>query len=346
MHIPSISPPMQAIEPALQHLWNNKTKPLGSLGRLETLGIQLGLIQQTEQPALHKPHVLVFAADHGLAAAGVSAYPQAVTRQMVYNFLAGGAAISVLAQQHHLALRVVDCGVIGGPFEPHPALWAYRLGDGSANSLNAPALTTAQLDAAFAAGAAIVTALQQAGCNTLLVGEMGIGNTSAASLLLHRLTGLPLVQCVGPGTGLDSEGVARKLAILQQVADTHASATTPLDALQALGGLELAVMAATMLHAAAAHMVILLDGFITSAALLVAAQLQPAITDYVVACHCSAEPAHRHLLDVLNLHPLLDLNLRLGEGSGAALAYPLVASAVHLMRDMASFERAGVSNKS
>lgn len=326
----------------LQSLIDNKTKPLGALGRLEALALRLGLILGTEAPALAQPQMLVCAADHGLAARGVSAYPQEVTAQMVLNFLAGGAAVSVLARQHGLALTVVDCG-IARELPAQPGLLLRRLGPGTADALEGPAMTAAQCEQAIANGRAIVRALPG---NALLLGEMGIGNSSAAALLLARLAGQDIDACTGPGTGLDAAGRARKRAVLREVLARHAQATAPLDALAALGGFEIATLVGAVLQAAQERRVVVVDGFIASAAVLVAHALQPRVVQRCVAAHGSAEPGHALMLRALGLAPLLDLGLRLGEGSGAALAWPLLESACRVLREMASFDAAGVDRRS
>ncbi len=337
---------------ALQAALDNKTKPLGALGRLEALALQLGLILGTTNPKLDQPQLLVCAADHGLAAQGVSAYPSDVTWQMVENFLAGGAAISVLARQHGLALTVVDCGVrhdflAGQPAgAQRPGLQVRKVAGaeaGSADSSQAPAMTAAQCEAALAQGADLVRGLPG---NVVLLGEMGIGNTSAASLLLARLAGLDIAACTGAGTGLDEAAVQRKTAVLRAVLARHASATGPLAALAALGGLEIATLVGVVLQAAQERRVIVVDGFITGSAVLVAHGLRPQVLQRCVFAHRSGERGHSLMLQHLGAQPLLDLGLRLGEGSGAALAWPLLVAACAILNDMASFGDAGVSRAS
>ena len=323
----------------LQLALNNKTKPLGSLGELEALAIQLGVILQTESPLLASPQLVVFAADHGLANHGISAYPSDVTWQMVENFLTGGAAVSVLARQHQIALTVADCGV-RHTFKAQPGLYQCKISYGTADALTQPAMSVDQCELALSNGQALINTLPG---NALLLGEMGIGNTSAASLLLARLAGLPLEQCVGSGTGLDQSGILRKTAILQQVLQLHANATEPLHALAAFGGFEIATMIGAILEAAASNRIIVVDGFITSAAVLVASRLDPLILQRCVFSHCSAERGHVLLLEQLGAKPLLDFQLRLGEGSGAALAWPLLVSACSVLTQMASFTSARVS---
>lgn len=325
----------------LQQRMDEKTKPLGALGRLEALAQRLGLILGSECPVLREPQLLVCAADHGLAQRGVSAYPSDVTWQMVENFLAGGAAVSVLARQHAIGLTVVDCGV-RRDLAPRPGLRVCKVAWGTADALEAPAMTDAQCVQAIAHGRAVVRALPG---NALLLGEMGIGNTSAASLLMSRLTGLDIADCVGAGTGLDADGVARKAAVLRAVLQRHPRATEPLAALAALGGLEIATLVGAVLQAAAERRVIVVDGFISTAAVLVAAHLRPHVLQRCVFAHRSGERGHALMLAHLKAEPLLELGLRLGEGSGAALAWPLLVSACAILREMASFASAGVSRR-
>ncbi|MCH7344508.1 nicotinate-nucleotide--dimethylbenzimidazole phosphoribosyltransferase [Pelomonas sp. CA6] len=326
----------------LQHRIDHKTKPLGALGQLEPLMMQLGLILGTETPALRSPQMMVFAGDHGLAQQGVSAYPPDVTWQMVENFLAGGAAVSVLARQHGLALTVVDAGV-RHDFRAREGLVIAKIAPGTADASQGPAMSLDQCATAVAAGKALV---QQRPGNTLLLGEMGIGNTSIASLLLAQLCGLPLADCVGRGTGMDDAGMTRKLSVLEATLQRHAAATEPMAALAALGGFEVAMMVGAVLQAALERRVIVVDGFITGAAVLVAARLQPLVLQRCVFSHRSEEKGHRLMLQALQAQPLLDLGLRLGEGSGAALAWPLLESACRLLGEMASFASAGVSERS
>lgn len=334
-----MSPHQSELAKRLQHVIDHKTKPLGSLGRLEALAVQLGLILNTDQPRLQQPQMVVFAGDHGLAARGVSAYPSDVTWQMVENFLAGGAAVSVLARQHGLALTVVDAGV-AKDIAPRAGLQIRKMAYGTADASQGPAMTADQCLSAMAAGADLIKGLPG---NAVLFGEMGIGNTSSAAMLMARLTGLPLDQCVGRGTGLDDAGVQRKLAVLQQALQANANAAQPVDALAALGGFEIAMMCGAMLEAAAQKRVVVVDGFISSSAVLVAHAMQPDMLSCCVFAHQSDESGHARMLNHLGVQPLLHLGLRLGEGSGAALAWPLLESACAILRDMASFESAGVS---
>jgi nicotinate-nucleotide--dimethylbenzimidazole phosphoribosyltransferase len=331
-----------ALAQRLQHKIDQKTKPLGSLGRLETLALQLGLILGSETPVLQAPQMLVCAGDHGLAARGVSAYPSDVTWQMVENFLAGGACVSVLARQHGIALSVADCGV-RHDFAPRAGLLQYKVAPGTADASTGPAMTQAQCHQALANGEQIVKNLPG---NALLLGEMGIGNTSAASLLLARLAELDIADCTGAGTGLDAAAVARKTDVLREVLLRHPDAQAPMEALAAFGGFEIATLAGAVLQAASERRVIVVDGFIASSAVLVASRLAPAVLQRCVFAHRSGERGHALMLAQLQAQPLLDLGLRLGEGSGAALAWPLLVSACVMLREMASFESAGVSEKS
>lgn len=323
----------------LQRALDNKTKPVGSLGRMEALALRIGLILGSAQPQLREPQMLVCAADHGLAARGVSAYPSDVTWQMVENFLAGGAAVSVLARQHGIGLTVVDCGV-KHDFKPRDGLLIRKIAHGTADALAGPAMSAAQCEQAIHNGREVVAGLPG---NALLLGEMGIGNTSAASMLLARLGGLVVADVTGAGTGLDADAVLRKIEVLREVLALHADARTPLETLAAFGGFEIATLVGAVLQAAAERRVIVVDGFIASAAVLVAARLQPFVLQRCVFAHRSGERGHALMLAHLKAEPLLDLGLRLGEGSGSALAWPLLVSACALLREMASFESAGVS---
>lgn len=327
------------LQAQLQASLDNKTKPLGSLGQLETLAIQIGIALGTETPILQQPQLLVFAADHGLANCGVSAYPSDVTWQMVENFLAGGAAVSVLARQHGLNLSVVDCGV-QHDFSERPGLYIRKIAHGTANSLEGPAMSIQQCELAMNNGMELLRSLPG---NALLLGEMGIGNTSAAALLMARFTGRDIADCTGAGTGLNPEAVQRKAEILRQVLSRHVNAHTPIEILAAMGGFEIATMVGAVLQAASERRVVVVDGFIATAAVLVAHAVRPEVLGYCVFAHQSGEQGHRNMLKYLNAQPLLDLGLRLGEGSGAALAWPLLVSACALLRDMASFDSASVS---
>ena len=333
----------------LQHKIDYKTKPLGSLGRIESAALQLGEILGSESPVLVDPQMVVFAGDHGLTARGISAFPSDVSWQMVENFLAGGAAVSVLARQNNISLTVVDCGVnhdflAGLPEGTQRAgLLVRKVANGTADASKQMAMTAEQCQQALGNGQDIVKGLPG---NALLLGEMGIGNTSAASMLLARLAGLDIEVCTGAGTGLDAPAVQRKTAVLREVLALHADATAPLDALAAFGGFEIATMVGAVLQAAHERRVVVVDGFIATSAVLVAHALQPLVLQRCVFAHRSGERGHEFMLQHLGVQALLDLGLRLGEGSGAALAWPLLVSGCAILREMASFEAAGVSEKS
>lgn len=338
-------PHHSTLKSALLNKINTKTKPLGSLGGLEAIALQIGLIQQTLSPRLSQPTMLVFAGDHGIVEAGVSPYPQAVTAQMVLNFLQGGAAINVFARQNNMQLRVVDAGV-NYHFEVHPDLTHAKVALGTRNFLTEPAMSLTQCEQALVAGGAMSGKEINAGANVFGFGEMGIGNTSSASCLMSVLCCLSIEQCVGRGTGLDNAGLAQKMTVLTQALNFHqVNSTDTLQVLTTFGGFEIAMMVGAMLGAAEQKSVLLIDGFIATAALLVAYKLQPNILQYCVFTHCSGEAGHRKLLEYLGVKPLLDIGLRLGEGTGAVLAYPLVLAAVNFLNEMASFESAGVSAK-
>jgi nicotinate-nucleotide--dimethylbenzimidazole phosphoribosyltransferase len=343
MSLPTIVSPFQPdLADRLARAIDNKTKPLGSLGALEALARQIGMIQGTTAPALTDPSLLVFAADHGIVAEGVSAYPQDVTWQMVENFLAGGAAINVFAAQNGCALQVVDAGV-AHDFGPRPGLVDRKVAPGTRNFAQEPAMTPAQRTQALEHGMALVDTLPG---NVIGFGEMGIGNTTAAAALMHKLTGIPVAACVGAGTGLSEAGIVHKQQVIEAAVARHADVDAPLDVLATFGGFEIAMMAGAMLRGAERRMVLLIDGFIVTSALLVAARLQPAILEYCVFAHCSGESGHRKMLEALHATPLLNLGLRLGEGTGSALALPLLHAAVNFLDRMATFESAQVSEQS
>ena len=337
--VPDLHDP--ALAAALRHKIDRKTVPHGALGRLAALAERLGAILGTTEPRLDKPQLVVFASDHGIAARGVSAYPSDVTGQMVGNFLAGGAAVSVLARQHGIAQTVVDCGV-RRDFDAAPGLHTAKIAPGTADCSVGPAMSAAQCGQALANGIELVKGLPG---NALLLGEMGIGNTSPAALLTARLGGIDVAEVTGAGTGLDAAGIARKTAVLREALAANAGATAPLAVLAALGGFEIATMVGSVLQAASERRVVVVDGFIASAAVLVASKIAPHVLQRCVFAHRSDERGHARLLQLLGAEPLIDMGLRVGEGSGAALAWPLLVSACAILNEMASFESAGVSDK-
>jgi nicotinate-nucleotide--dimethylbenzimidazole phosphoribosyltransferase len=335
------------LQQKLQQLIINKTKPLGALGRLEELALQIGLVQQTEQPVISHPHIIVFAGDHGIAKTGlVNAYPQEVTAQMVLNFLQGGAAINVFCRQHALALKVVDAGV-NFNFSGYDDVVDAKIGFGTGNYLTGSAMSLAEAEQAIEKGKQIVAQTAAGGCNCIGFGEMGIGNTSSATLIMSAITGIPVPECAGRGAGLSDEQLIRKINTLEEVYRKHRLDQLmhePLALLSAVGGFEIAMMAGAYLEAVRQHMVVVVDGFIATAAFLVANALHGAsLAAHCIFAHTSEEPGHEKLLRYLNARPLLNLGMRLGEGTGAALAMPLIRSAVHFLNEMASFDSAGVS---
>ncbi len=332
----------------LQHKIDTKTKPLGALGVLEGLAYQIGTVQKTLTPSLQNPHILLFAGDHGIAKEGVSPYPQEVTAQMVLNFTRGGAAINVFAKQHNIALQVIDVGV-NYDFPADLPIVHEKAGKGTANFLHQPAMTLDQCKEAIWVGKSAVRKLHEHHCNVIGFGEMGIGNTSSASMLMHLFTGIPLEDCVGKGTGLDDTGVSRKKEILQQALKNSpiTSEADHYEKLKYFGGFEVAAIAGAMIRAYEDNMLILIDGFIVTSALLVAVSIHGRqVLDNCIFTHTSGEQGHAKMLDFFGVKPILNLGMRLGEGTGCALAYPIVQSAVNFLNDMASFESAGVSSKS
>ena len=334
-----LPPVSHALDDAIRRAIDSKTKPLGALGAVESLAARIARVQGTLTPDLHRCRLTLFAGDHGIAHEGVSAYPQAVTRQMVANFLAGGAAANVFARANGVELRVVDAGVAGEPIDA-PGLVSRRIAAGTRNFAAEPAMTEEQCDAALRAGDELGV---NVAADAAAFGEMGIANTSSASLVAHKLTGIGLDALIGRGTGLDDGGLARKHAILARAAARTAPRLDARRALREYGGFEVVMMAGAMIGAARAAAVVLVDGFIAGAAALAAVELAPALRDYLVFAHRSAEPGHRAVLDALGARPLLDLDMRLGEGTGALLAWPVLKCAAAMLSDMASFESAGVS---
>lgn len=338
--IPSVD---EAVRADAYRRLDRLTKPQGALGRLEPLAAQVCAIQGTLGIRIVQPVGIVFAADHGVADSGVSAYPREVTVQMVANFLHGGAAISVLATLQGIDLWIVDAGV-DGDCGAHPRLIGAKIRRGTRNFVDQPAMTADECTSALQRGRDVVARVAAAS-NTLILGEMGIGNTAAAALLMHGLTGQALIDCIGRGTGLDDAGLERKRQVLARALERRAAPRDALELLAEFGGYEIAMLAGAMLEAAARRILILVDGFTVSIAAALAARLDPGVLQYCVFAHCSSEHAHRALLDWLKVQPLLDLGMRLGEGSGAALALSVVRAAVALFTEMATFEGAGVSDK-
>ena len=343
-NIKSIS---KEIIPQLKSKIDSKTKPIGALGMLELIALKIGLIQNTLSPELTNPTIIVFAGDHGIASEGVSAYPQEVTHQMVLNFLSGGAAICVFSKQNGINLKIVDAGV-NFDFSNTPNLINAKISMGTKNFLNSPAMDKVQCENALSKGALIVKEQGEKGCNIIGFGEMGIGNTSSASIIMSILCNISIENCVGRGTGLDNSNLKRKTQILKQAIKKHIpniEKSNPLSVLSTFGGFEIAMICGGILQAAELNMIILIDGFIVTSALLVAAKINPSILDYCIFCHKSDEKGHSYVLNNLKAEPLLDLKMRLGEGTGVAIAYPLIKSSINFLNNMASFEDANVTKK-
>lgn len=328
----------------LQEKIDGKTKPVGALGTLETLAFQMAMVFETLSPKIIYPNIVVFAADHGIANHGVSAYPQDVTRQMVGNFLAGGAAINVFCQQNNIQLSIVDSGV-NYDFPTNANLINAKIAKGTQSFLHAPAMTETELQLCFEKGKSIVEKITKTGSNCIGFGEMGIGNTSTASVLMSILTGYSIEECVGKGTGVADDKLLQKQSLLKKAIENYSGPADLKEQLAYFGGFEIIQMASGMLTAFENKMLILVDGFICSVAFLIASKMNPSIIKNAIFCHCSAEQAHQKLLQYLNAKPILNLDLRLGEGTGCAIAFPILKSAEVFLNEMASFESAGVSKK-
>lgn len=321
-----------------------KTKPIGSLGLLEKLATQICLVQNTLTPQLFNPTLIVFAADHGIANDGVSAYPAEVTPQMVLNFLNGGAAISIFCKQNGIILKIVDAGV-NFDFEPDAKLIDAKIKKGTESFLNKNAIAQKELVLCFEKAHQIIEQISITKCNVIAFGEMGIGNTSSASMLMSALCNIAIEDCVGRGAGLNDDQLKNKINILKQAQQNHSTPKNAMEALAFFGGFEIAQMCGAMISAFEHNMLILIDGFIATSAFLCAYNINNKIKDNAIFCHQSDEHGHKQMLDFLGVKPILNLGMRLGEGTGCALAYPIIKSAVNFINEMASFESANVSNK-
>jgi len=321
------------------------TKPRGSLGRLEELSIQLAGIKADPFPSVKRKAIIVMAADHGVALEGVSAYPSDVTAQMVLNFLRGGAAINVLARQADARVTVVDIGV-AADFEPMPGLIRHKVMYGTRNLAHGPAMTREDAEQAIQVGVDVFNEEAARGLDMIATGDMGIGNTTPSSAIAATMTDLPAAQVVGRGTGIDDQGLERKIRVIEQaLAVNQPNKEDPMDILHKVGGLEIAGLAGVMIAAASQRVPVVVDGFISTAAAMIAVALAPRVRDYLISAHQSVEIGHQAMLKHLNLNPLLDLNLRLGEGTGAVLAFHLIEASARILCEMATFNEAGVSDK-
>ena len=334
--MPDIAPLDRSTETAIRAIIDGKAKPPGSLGRIEALALQLGMIAHPQPPCANNAVLMVFAGDHGLTAEGVSQYPSAVTVAMVMTYLAGRASANAFAKACNVAIRVIDIGV-AADLPEHHGLVAAKIRNGTANAAREPAMTTREASDALARGCQLAIDEIDAGADIIALGEMGIGNTASSALLVHRLAPAALADCIGVGAGQDDAGMVRKHAAIEMAA-ARSDATAPLDVLSEFGGLEIAGMAGAVLGGASKRKPVLIDGFISSAAALVAIRLAPAARDYCVFAHRSAERGHDIVLASLDAKPLLDLGLRLGEGTGALLAVPLLRAAARLITDVASLD--------
>ncbi|MDQ2177805.1 nicotinate-nucleotide--dimethylbenzimidazole phosphoribosyltransferase [Marinifilum sp. D714] len=326
----------------LQEKIDTKTKPIGSLGMLEKIAFQLGKIQNSLNPTINNPNVVVFAGDHGIADDGVSFYPKSVSYQMLYNYMEGGAASTVFAKQHGIKFNVVDAGV-DHDFDPSLPIINRKLAYGTNNYRLEPAMTKEQCLEGIKRGAEVIKEIHQNGCNFIIFGEKGIGNTSSASLILSLLGDISLEECVGRGTGLDKEGVKSKFDLLNEGLLKYNKSNDPIDVLTHFGGFEIVMIVGAMLKAAELKMTLLIDGFIITSALLAAFKINPKVKDYCLFAHKSNEQAHIKMLNIIGGEPILDIGMRLGEATGAMVCYPLIKSAAQFMNEMASFQDAGVS---
>ncbi|MCW1734980.1 nicotinate-nucleotide--dimethylbenzimidazole phosphoribosyltransferase [Anaerorudis cellulosivorans] len=328
------------VQEELQRKINSRTKPFGSLGKLEKLAFKIGTIQNSLTPELKYPTILVFAADHGIVEEGVSPCPKEITWQMVMNFVNGGAGINVFSKQHGIHLRVIDAGV-DYDFPEGLDIENCKLARGTKNMLYEPAMSVELCRTAMEKGAMFVCQEYDRGSNIIGFGEMGIANTSSASLLLHKFSGIPLEECVGRGSGMDSAGVQHKFEVLKKVSEKY-HPKTPLETLATFGGIEIAMICGAVLEAKKLNMVIVADGFISSSGFLAAYEMQPDVADNVIFSHQSNERGHKAMVEYMHGDPVLHLDLRLGEGTGVALAYPILQSALVFLNEMASFEEAHV----
>ncbi len=341
----SIGLPDEKAAEAAQLRLDSLTKPLGALGIIEHIVVRLAAIQGQAIPDLGDKVVLVMAGDHGVVAEGVSAYPQEVTPQMVMNFLNDGAAINVLANYTGAKVVVTDVGVLG-PAIQHPNLNVRKIREGTRNMVREAAMTEAEAVAAIEAGIEIVQAEIDAGATLIATGEMGIGNTTPSSAILAAYSGVDLDIITGRGTGLDDSGRKKKIEVIKQALDLHQpDPNRPLEVLAKVGGLEIAALTGVIIGASARRVPVLVDGFISTAAALLACKMNERCRDFLFASHLSQEPGHRIMLEYLGLRPVLHLDLRVGEGTGAVLTFPIFEAAVKLTKEMATFGEAGVSNK-
>lgn len=335
-----ISAPNEAIRPLLQEKIDNLSKPKGALGRLEELAMQIGLIQQTLSPTIEHPCHLLFGGDHGIEREGVSVSPREVTWQQMVNFTRGGGGVNMFCRQHGFRLRIIDVGV-DHDLSQVEGIIDRKMALGTRNFRHEPAMSTDEYHRALNVGAEMVDACVAEGCHLLSIGEMGVGNTSPSSVWMHLLCGIPLEQCIGAGAGLDSPGMRHKLEVLSESVGRYRDTSVP--PIPYFGGFEMVAAVGAMLRAAERQLVILIDGFIMTACALAAVSLCPAAKRYMIFTHCGDESGHRLMLEAMNVRPLLHLGLRLGEGTGALCAFPIVDSAVRMINEMRNFKDAEIT---
>ena len=340
-----INTPDESLRPAIQEKIDNLNKPKGSLGRLEELAMQVCLIQQTLSPSLEHPCHLLLGGDHGIEREGVSVSPREVTWQQMINFTRGGGGVNMFCRQHGFKLRIVDVGV-DYDLSAVDGIIDRKIARGTKNFLYEPAMTEEEFDKAIEVGAALVDDCIAEGCKILSIGEMGIGNTSPSSIWMHLFGNIPLNDCIGAGSGLDNPGIRHKYEVLSKAVTCHERVSKypdPIVTLRYFGGFEMIAAIGAMLRAAECHLVVLVDGFIMTACALAAIRLYPASHDYMIFTHCGDESGHRKMLDIVNARPLLNLGLRLGEGTGALCAFPIVDSAVRMINEMNNFDNAKIT---
>ena len=342
----NIIPVNRSLQRAIQEKIDNLNKPKGSLGRLEELAMQVCLIQQTLEPSLAHPCHLLLGGDHGIEREGVSVSPREVTWQQIINFTRGGGGVNMFCRQHGFKLRIVDVGV-DYDFSDVPGIIDRKIARGTKNFLYEPAMSEEEFDRAIQIGSDLVDDCVKEGCRVLCIGEMGIGNTSPSSIWMSLFGDIPLKDCIGAGAGLNNDGIRHKYEVLSKALARHLSSLSPLTShllpLRIFGGFEMIAAIGAMLRAAELHLIILIDGFIMTACALGAIRLYPASQDYMIFTHCGDEAGHKMMLDIVDAKPLLHFGLRLGEGTGALCAYPLVDSAVRMMNEMNNFEKAQIT---
>ena len=337
-----IQHPDESLREDIQQKIDNLNKPKGSLGRLESLAMQVCLIQQTLSPSLAHPCHLLLGGDHGIEREGVSVSPREVTWQQMINFTKGGGGVNMFCRQHGFDLSIVDVGV-DYDLSAYPAIQNRKIARGTKNFIYEPAMSKTEYEQALSVGIDLVDDCKEKGCRILSIGEMGIANTSPSSIWMHLFTGIPLKDCIGAGAGLDTIGIRHKYEILQRAVENYKLCTTNYPPIPYFGGFEMVTAIGAMLRAAELHLIILIDGFIMTACAMAACHLYPHAKDYMIFTHCGDESGHQRMLDALDAEPLLRLGLRLGEGTGALCAFPIIDSAIRMMNEMNNFDNANIT---